>query len=404
MRRWLDSLLITAIFLTSYTPVICSPIKDTTVKATLITTIPFHQFIDGVIMIHAKLDTFSDTLNFILDTGSGGISLDSTTVSLLHIPTQPSDKVIHGIGGSREVPFAYNHTLVFPGLKVDSLDFHINNYDLISALYGIHIDGIIGYSFLDRYIVKIDYDSQMVSVYTPGTFKYSHDGELLYPLLVGIPVLPEPIKSNHVVNSRFFFDTGAGLCLLLNNQFVSDNDLLPHKKRKRRHIYKTEAQGLLGKMEMRITTMQEMKVGTYTFHNVPALLFDDISNITSYPFLGGIIGNELLRRFNLVLDYPAHEIHINPNSHFRDPFDYSYTGMSIYFLDGEVQITTVIDGSPADKAGFKPGDVIIGINNNFSGNIQEYIGMLKNPGTRARIVILRNHSLKIKNLQIKSFL
>ena len=45
------------------------------------------------------------------------------------------------------------------GLTIDSLDFHVNDYDILSSVYGDRIDGIIGYSFFSRYIVKIDYDS-----------------------------------------------------------------------------------------------------------------------------------------------------------------------------------------------------------------------------------------------------
>ncbi|HYM95441.1 MAG TPA: signaling protein, partial [Chitinophagaceae bacterium] len=44
----------------------------------LLTRISFGQLTGGIILFQAKLDNFPDTLNFILDTGSSGISLDST--------------------------------------------------------------------------------------------------------------------------------------------------------------------------------------------------------------------------------------------------------------------------------------------------------------------------------------
>ncbi len=47
--------------------------------AKFITSFPFKQLNGGVMLVQARFDTLSDTLNFILDTGSGGISLDSTT-------------------------------------------------------------------------------------------------------------------------------------------------------------------------------------------------------------------------------------------------------------------------------------------------------------------------------------
>jgi predicted metalloprotease with PDZ domain len=137
---------------------------------------------------------------------------------------------------------------------------------------------------------------------------------------------------------------------------------------------------------------------------VPVYLFDDKTNITAYPFLGGMIGNDLLRRFNLFLNYPKKEIYLQPNSHYRDPFDYSYTGLIIYLINGRVEITDIIKNSPAEKAGFRKGDIILAINNNFSNNLTIYRDLLKNVGTRPTLVIMRNNELQLKKLPIKSIL
>src|ERR1700744_2444217 len=56
----------------------------------LITTFPFTVFTGGVILVRAKLNDFPDSLSFILDTGSGGISLDSQTCVRLRMTPLPS--------------------------------------------------------------------------------------------------------------------------------------------------------------------------------------------------------------------------------------------------------------------------------------------------------------------------
>ena len=45
----------------------------------------FTQMSGGIILVKAKLDDHLDSLNFVLDTGSGGISLDSATAALLKL-------------------------------------------------------------------------------------------------------------------------------------------------------------------------------------------------------------------------------------------------------------------------------------------------------------------------------
>jgi hypothetical protein len=371
--------------------------------AKLITSFPFKQYTGGVIVATGKINDCPDTLNFILDTGSGGISLDSTTCRYLGLTVTPSDRFIRGLGGLKPVSFALNNTLLLPGLRIDSLDFHINNYDLIGAVYGVKIDGIIGYSFFKDYIVKVDYDSMKVFVYSPGAYNYGRGGELLKPIMGVIPVLPAPLKNKVRVQSRYYFDMGAGLCLLLSNRFADDSSLFKGRRRRRR-IIKTEAQGLMGKMEMAITTVQEIRVGDYVFRNIPTYLFDDVSNVTAYPYLGGLIGNDLLRRFNVTLNYPQKEIFIKPNSHFKDKFDYSYTGLIMYYLDGHVVVTDVMKGSPAEEAGFREGDIIFAVNNYFGGDIQQYRELLKDVGSRAHVIIMRKGKLMEKKLRIKSIL
>src|SRR5476649_410300 len=114
-------------------------------QAKLLTRIPFVHLSGGIVIVRAQVDNFPDTLNFVFDTGSGGISLDSATVIYLGLKLSASDKTIRGIGGIKTVEFALNHTLKFPGLTTEHLDFHINDYDLLTSVYGVKIDGIIGY-------------------------------------------------------------------------------------------------------------------------------------------------------------------------------------------------------------------------------------------------------------------
>lgn len=368
--------------------------------ARLITRFPLHQFSGGVTIIQATVNDYRDTLNFILDTGSGGISLDSTTVQELSIPTVPSDRTIRGIAGIRKVHFLYNATLHLPGLSIDSLNFHINDYEILSSVYGVKIDGIIGFSLFSRYIVHFDYDKMMLSIYSQGDFKYQRGGYVFKPIITSIPVMSIDFKDNRKLNSRFYFDTGAGLCFLLSESYNRDSSALKFRKKP----VPTQAEGLGGKMEMHLTTVKELRIGPYRFRNVPTYIFEDSYNITSYPYLGGLIGNDLLRRFNVTLNYARREIHIVPNSHYRSPFDYAYTGLGIYMIEGRVQVEDVIPGSPGEKAGFKSGDIIISVGNNMSNNIQVYKNLLQVTGQKIKIIVNRSDSLLVLNLKPASIL
>ena len=366
--------------------------------AKYLTRIHFTQLTGGVILLQGQFGNFPDTMNFILDTGSGGISLDSATAAYFKLTPTPSDKTIRGIAGIRMVSFVNNEKLKLGGLTIDSLDFHINNYDILTAVYGERIDGIIGYSVLKRYIFKIDYDSSRIDIYSKGTFKYPKGGYMFRPLIATLPIQTARVKDEKTIQTRFLYDIGAGLCMMLSEDFIQDSMLL-NKKRK---LYYKEAEGLGGKIDMQMTVIKELKFGPYRFRNVPVYIFKDEFNVTSYPFLGGIIGNDILRRFNCILNYDKRDFYLTPNSHFLDNFDYSYSGIELYFINGQIVVGDVAQDSPAEKSGLKEGDIVVAINNVFNQNLTQLKTALQNANEKIKIIVRRGGELKVFDFKVRA--
>jgi hypothetical protein len=374
--------------------------EEFVIPSKFITRFKFTQLTGGVILLHGRLSNYPDTLNFILDTGSGGISLDSTVVEKLKLKSTPSDKIIRGIAGIQNVRFVNNHSLLLPGLLVDSLNFHIIDYGILTAVYGEQIDGIMGYSVLNRYIVKVNYDSSFLEFWTKGNYKYPRGGHLLKPFISTIPLHVIRIKDARQIDTRLLFDMGAGLNMMLSSDFVKDSSIFD----KKRKMYTKEAEGLGGKIDMQMTVIKEIKIGPYRFRNVPIFIFDDTYNVTSYPLLGGLIGNDILRRFNVILNYEKRDIYIIPNTHFNEAFDYSYTGIELYYINQQIIIGDVAKNSPAEQIGLLEGDVVISINKNFKQNMTEFKVALQNSGDKISMIIRRNGELILFNFKVKSIL
>nr|WP_121353365.1 aspartyl protease family protein [Flavisolibacter nicotianae] len=374
--------------------------EEFVVPSRFITKFPFVQLTGGIILLQGRFDKFKDTLNFILDTGSGGISLDSTTADYFGVKPEPSSRTIRGIAGVRNVSFLNNKKLHLPGLTIDSLNFHVSNYDILTAVYGERIDGIIGYSVFSRYIVRINYDSTQVEFWTKGTFKYPRGGHLLRPAITALPVQVARLKDNRAVETRFLIDMGAGLNVLFSRDFIKDSNVL----RANRKLYTKEAEGLGGKVDMQVTVLKEFRIGPYKFRNMPVNVFDDEFNVTSYPHLGGLIGNDLLRRFNVVINYEQKEFHLLPNSHFYDPFDYAYSGIELYLINGRIIIGDVAKDSPAESAGVREGDVVVAINKNFIQNISLYKATLQSANEGVNLILLRDGQLQEFKFKVKNIL
>jgi hypothetical protein len=388
------------VIIISLSQLISSAQEEFIEQSQFITRFPFSQLTGGVVLLKATLASYPDTLNFILDSGSGGISLDSTTIKYFGITPTPSDRTIRGIAGIRNVSFFNNQKLNFPRLTIDNLNFHINDYRILTNVYGEQIDGIIGYSVLSRYIIKLDYDSSYVEFWSRGSMKYPRGGYLMRPVISTLPVNTLRVKDDKSVTARFLIDLGAGLNLMLSTDFIKDSAILS----KKRKLYAKEAEGLGGKIDMHMTVIKEVKVGPYRFRNVPIYIFEDTYNVTSYPYLGGLIGSDILRRFNIILNYGKRDIYMIPNSHFGDPFDYAYSGIELYFVNGLIIIGDVAKNSPAEKAGVKEEDVVIAVNKNFEQNLQTLKASLQNAGNQIKIIVKRGDELMEFQFKVKSIL
>jgi len=311
-----------------------------------------------------------------------------------------SDINIRGIAGVRRAEFLYNMSLKLNGLVVDSLNFHVNNYEFLSYVYGKRIDGVIGYSLFSRYIIKINYDLNEVQICSQGAIKYPRGGYLLKPFIRTLPVLPAKVTDHRSVTSRYLFDIGAGMSLMFSRDFDQDSAFI-RKKRKR---FPLQAHGVGGKLEMEMTLVRNFRLGPYRFRKVPAMVFDDEHNVTSYPYLGGLIGNQLLKRFNAIFNYEQREIYLEPNTLYREPFYYSYSGMELYYIDGSVIIGSIISGSPADRSGLKVGDVVVAIDNVANGDFVQYKRVLMMAKKRVKLIVSRGDELLEIPLKLHSLL
>ena len=349
---------------------------------------PFQTLSGGVVMVTGTLDGWRDSLHFILDTGSGGISVDSSKASSMGFISTESIR-LSGIGGLKETSMSNQHTLHLNGISTSNLNFHIYDYRLLSSIYGVEIDGVIGYAFFSRYIIHLDHEKNIMSIFSKGLHAYPKKGRFFQIGLGAVPTFPMVISDNTTTKHPFYFDSGAGLAVLLNADYCSDSSIFTNQKKR----FTTRAEGVGGKKRMQLTTLKKCALGSFVFRDVPTYIFNDEFGVIGYPAQGGLLGNEILRRFNIILNYQEGFMHLTPNIHYNDPFEYGYSGFSMLVEGEDVFVEDVITDSPAHSSGLRSGDIIVGINGDFSGNIQIYRTMIQETEKPVKLLVKRNNEL-----------
>lgn len=243
------------------------------------------------------------------------------------------------------------------------------NYFKFERITGTNIHGILGGDFLSRFVVEFDYRSQRMFLHDPARHKVSKRYQRVKSTFArNRPFLrlPVSVDGNSTNERKLLLDTGAGLFLLLYTAENDSTDLPP------RVIPTNIAEGLGGAIKGNVGRSKSVKIGkqefgdviTY-FQNSPFLRGDE--RIGKNRIRDGIIGNTLLRRFNLIIDYVQREVYLRPTRKWKKPVKYDRSGLQVAAGGRGLRtflITDVLPGSPADEAGLKIGDRIKKLNGN----------------------------------------
>lgn len=115
---------------------------------------------------------------------------------------------------------------------------------------------------------------------------------------------------------------------------------------------------------------------------------------------GGVplIGNEILRRFEVVFDYTHMRLILEPNRHFRDAFDFDASGLTLRWERDAFLIHDVAKPSPAAEVGLQAGDAIIAIDGEAatSFRLDQVEKLFTQAGTSIQLTVRRSN----KQLQI----
>ena len=358
-------------------------------------------------------------LSFILDTGSDKTILfklsENDSIGLKN-PKKVKLRGL-GIGKSVDALISRNNTIRIENVESNNQSIFVILKDFfgLSSRMGTTIHGIIGFSFFKDFIVNINYKTKKIILYKRENFSKKvcrKCEEFPIRFYRRKPYIRSKIKldtiGNKLTSVNLLIDTGGSDAIWLFEE--THKDIKTPKK----YFNDILGEGLSGTILGKRSRVEEFKLGNFVIENPTVSFLDSTSThiTTSFKIRNGSIGGNILKRFNIWLDYRGKSLMLKKNGSFKKGFNYNMTGIDLVydgkrlvkekvkqvaktgfgrkidesnsiFLDNRysfkfkpsLKINKIIPNSPADQVGLKAEDVLLSLNDKpiYQYNLDEII-------------------------------
>ena len=318
-------------------------------------TLPF-QLLNNHIYVKAKVNG-KGPYTFIVDTG--GHNLISP-----HLAAELGLKIVgaaamSGAGDKHtESGFTRVDEIALGTVKLhDQLGFVAPIYD--NTIEGFPVDGMVGFELFRRFAVRIDYGHDTLTITNPVHFDPTGAG-LTIPF-VFYDHLPQVSGRIDNLPARFDIDTGSRSELDITGPFVKSQNL---QTRFAKGVSAVTGWGMGGPSRSYVVRLPSITLGSAApVANPVAGLSEDKGGSISDPNYEGNIGSGFLKRFVVTFDYAHQKMYLKPAKPTpTDAGTFDRSGMWINAGPDGYVVTEVSNGSPAERAGLRVGDVITGVN------------------------------------------
>jgi hypothetical protein len=288
-------------------------------------TIPFELGRDNRILIKGSINKGA-TLNFQFDTGAEGNWLYESGVKKYPNLIYSSEGISEGQGGVIKTKNSLNNRLDFSKLIWDNI--RIDNLGLKSERY----DGGIGYKIFEGKILEINYDKSILIAHTNLPKNINEYTKCNFRKIGGLYFIELTLIVNgKEITAWYDFDTGNTYTLSLQSAFVKENPSFSSLKK----LGEATSTGIgPQKVYSDKVSMPIIKIGGEEIKAFPVLLQKNET------LAFNICGSEILKRFNIIVDYPNEKIYLKRNNLFNTPI--KEKSNEIFYLVSIISLISII--------------------------------------------------------------
>jgi len=249
----------------------------------------------NVIYIYCKVNQ-TDSLKFMFDTGADGSVINTGSKIRPDIKVTGSN-LNQGSNGNNIVEVSSGNTVKFGAIKRSDINLTLINYQTDA------FDGVMGTDLMRGNIVEIDYNVNEIRFYTlnDASINYDRYDKMRLYLIDNYPA----VKSELIIGGKeykglFGLDSGADNLLTISSPYAKKHKLKDHL----RNIGTATSIGSDGSQyESPIVLCPIIEFSGKYLYNIPIALSGSTEGIDSTLKMAGFFGNNVLKRFNMIIDF-----------------------------------------------------------------------------------------------------
>lgn len=195
-------------------------------------------------------------------------------------------------------------------------DFRIYPADLS----GHGTEGRFGWDLFDGMIVELDYDKGIMVVHSQLPKKVKKDksySKLAIKYFNNVFFVESRIKQGNNTNTDWYlFDTGYQRTVMLDGPMLKEKKFPVDDLKEIKRVIMKGAQG--NEVPVITSGLEAFTLGKYTLKNIPVQVMSQ-SRLVSRSRMH-ILGNEILKRFNVFFDFQNNLIYLKPNKLINEKY------------------------------------------------------------------------------------
>jgi hypothetical protein len=402
------------------------------------------ELIDNLIILPVEVNGVE--LSFLLDTGvSKPILFNIANIDTLQI-NNVETIYLRGLGGGEPVEALKSQRNLFKvgsALNVNQDIFVVFDSSIsFTPRLGVAVHGIIGFDLFKDFVVEINYSKKYLRLYRHDTYVYKNCKKcesFILSFYNNKPYINGFVKiDEEALPVKLLIDTGGSDAL-----WLFEEDSLGMKPLNNRYFDDFLGKGLSGSVYGKRSKVKSFSLKSFSLKNVNVAFPDStsISYARKHEERNGSISGELLKRFNIIMDYRNARVTLKKNKNFKSPFHYNKSGITveqhgirvvkekfleksydpfgrsnedntvINFLESfrlnlkpAFSVVELRENSPAKRAGLMIGDVILSVNGKatYTMKLQELIEIFCDHDDKLiRLVVERNSNQMRINFRLE---